>query len=368
MSKFRFRPLAAWAAIAAVSLGGALALAAIATGCGGSSNNTTATAATQGLWVPNYYGNTITEFTGSKLTGSGTPSPTETNSSSDLNQPWGVAFDNSGNLWSTNYAGGGGAGTPTITEYTLSQLKNLGNNPAPAANVVISGRAGPAALTFDSSGDLWVSDINNNDIVEFTPSQLTKSGSPTPSITITSASFNELTTIAFDQSGNLWVASTNQNDVLEFTPSQVSAGGSQTPNIKLATSSIDRDDAIAFDRSGNLWVLNFGNATVQEFAASSLTGSGTITPAAAVTISATTVATSGGTAQSLRIPAGLAFEKSGDLWAANQGSDYYGSLAEFTPSQLASTGSPSPKVFLDSDATGSNINTPKLIAFGPSIP
>ena len=130
-----------------------------------------------------------------------------------------------------------------------------------------------------------------------------------------------------------------------------------------------------------------------EFAASSLTGSGAITPAATATITATTVTTTTGSTESIYGPEGLAFDKSGDLWVANWTSDNYGSLAEFTRKQLAAvvgggspvavgsatdstktrgqtvvaSSGPSPKVFLDSNPTGSNIDAPLLITFGPSV-
>lgn len=333
----------------------------VAAGCGSSGGGGSSSKA-QGLWLPNYGGNTITEFTGSTLKTSSTPTADLTNSGAGLNEPWDTAFDKKGNLWVSNY------NDNTIAEYTASQLKNLKTTPAPAANVVISeSGSGPSGLLFDKSGNLWVAYWTAGEIVEFTPSQLTASGSPAPNITISSSSFNNPSALQFTKSGDLWVANTGGDNVLWFTASQVAAGGSQTPFLTIATGTIGADYAIAFDHSGNLWVTNFGSSTVQEFAANSLTGTGTITPTATVTLSATSVTTSTGTAQSLDGPDGLAFDHSGDLWVANWSSDYSGSLAEFTPKQLAATGSPSPTVFLDSDTNGTNISNPILFTFGPSI-
>ena len=364
-------------ASAFLGLCGAAILIALAAGCGG--NGGSSGSAAQGLWLPNYGGNTITEFTGSKLTKSGTPSATVTNKSADLSEPWAIAFDKKHDLWSTNYE------NDTITEYTASQLGSLHSKPAPTAKVVISEpSSGPSGLQFDESGNLWVAYSSTAELVEFKPSQLTASGSPTPTITVTSPSLYAPSAIEFDKSGNLWVADAGGSDVLEFTASQLAAGGSQTPNLTLATTTIGYDYAIAFDKSGNLWVTNFEADTVLEFAASSLTGSGTITPAATATIIATTVTTATGSADSLDGPDGLAFDKSGDLWVSNWTSDYYGSLAEFTAKQLAAAGSAAadghasaqavtsvsgitPNVFLDSDTAGSNIRNPILIAFGPSV-
>ena len=61
----------------------------------------------------------------------------------------------------------------------------------------------------------------------------------------------------------------------------------------------------------------------------------------------------------------MAFDPGGNLWVSNLQSDNIGSIAEFTPTQLGSSGNPSPAVFLDSDIFGSNIDEPALLTFGP---
>ena len=100
-----------------------------------------------------------------------------------------------------------------------------------------------------------------------------------------------------------------------------------------------------------------------EFAAADLGTSGSPTPK--VIITATPVVTLDGIALSLDFPEGVAFDPAGNLWVANLESDNAGSLAEFTPAQLATSGSPSPAVFLDSDIFGINIHQPSLLTFGP---
>jgi sugar lactone lactonase YvrE len=342
-----------------------------AAACGNSGGSV---AVTQGLWVPNYHGNTVAEFLSSTRKTSGTPSADLTNSGTDLAGPYGSTFDKSRNLWVSNYVYGT-AGTGSLAEYTLSQLKNLATTPAPSANVVISGLTGPTGLAFDSSGNLWVAEYNGNDLLGFTPSQLAASGSPSPAVTITSTSFANPIAVKFDKSGDLWLAdgystadaTGSTGEVFEFTPSQLSTGGMQTPAVSLATPTLAIPFAIAFDHSGNLWVANRSSKTLQEFAASDLHGTGVIQPAATVTIGATSVTTSTGTANSIDTPSGLAFDGSGNLWVANGTSDTNGSLAEFSASQLKVSGSPSPKVFLDSNPSGTNLNFPAQLTFGPSI-
>ncbi len=55
-------------------------------------------------------------------------------------------------------------------------------------------------------GNLWVSNLLSDEIIEYTASQLGTTSSPTPAITITSTALNNPEGLAFDSSGNLWVA------------------------------------------------------------------------------------------------------------------------------------------------------------------
>ena len=74
-----------------------------------------------------------------------------------------------------------------------------------------------AGLAFDSSGDLWVDGYGNNTVFEYTQSQLTKSGSPAPNVTIAGNDINTPFGVAFDRSGNLWVSNEGNDDVVEYT-------------------------------------------------------------------------------------------------------------------------------------------------------
>jgi sugar lactone lactonase YvrE len=129
-------------------------------------------------------------------------------------------------------------------------------------------------------------------------------------------------------------------------------GGALTPSVTVTggTGSIDGPLMIAFDGTGNLWVANgnfSGVNTVVDFTPSQLAASGT--PAPTVVLSANS--------GSLGNPAGLAFDASGDLWVANVA----GSLVEFTPSQLVTSGDPAPSATV----TGTSLSGPFGLAFDP---
>ena len=58
--------------------------------------------------------------------------------------------------------------------------------------------SGPGGLTFDHAGNLWVANTSVSTVVEYAKSQLNKSGSPTPKVTISNNSFNAPYGVAVD--------------------------------------------------------------------------------------------------------------------------------------------------------------------------
>jgi hypothetical protein len=326
--------------------------------------------ATGGLWVPNLFGPTVNEFDSARRASSGNPSPQFSNESADLLLPDSALFDSSQNLWVNN------CGTGTILEFTSAQLAQLGTNSAPTPNTTLTEPASfgsppcPWGAQFDVAGNLWVtnrpasSTVTN--LVAYTPAQLSAGGTQTPATIITSTSFADLRSAAFDASPNLWIVENTNKAILGYKAATLATAaghsGPVNPDIIITPASFVDPRSLAFDAGGNLWTSDcFGQ--LFKLAASSLSASGS--PSPTVTISATSVATATGFASSLDCPEGLAFDPSGNLWVSNLISDNAGSIAEFTAAQLATTGSPSPAVFLDSDVFGLNIDAPAQLTFGP---
>ncbi len=73
-----------------------------------------------------------------------------------LNEPWGLAFDGSGNLYVANY------GNNTIEEFNSSGTGAIFAN---------TGLDEPIGLAFDSSGNLYVANAANSTIEEFSADQ-----------------------------------------------------------------------------------------------------------------------------------------------------------------------------------------------------
>jgi len=168
------------------------------------------------------------------------------------------------------------------------------------------------ALTFDSSGNLYVADNTDNTIYKFTPGGQ-------KSIFATN-SLNSPEGLAFDSSGNLYVANAGDGKIVEFTPGGVGS---------IFASGLNNPDALAFDGKGNLYVANSGDNTIEIF---------TNANAGANAIYLTS-------ANGLDGPAGLAFDNSGtNLYVANLGGGAAGpSVEEFTP--------PSTNVIIIANAT-----------------
>ena len=310
------------------------------------------------LYVGNIDAGTITAYA-APTTGDITPSATISGASSTIDQPYHLTPDAKGDLWVANYGGN------TVTEYTASQLAATGA-PVPAVTLTGAAFSGPVGLTFDSAGDLWVSNYLASTLVMFTPNQVTASGAPTPVVTISSDVLNSLEepeTSAFSSSGDLWVANAQANTLVAFTPSQLAATGSPTPAVTIssnASNSVDYPYALLFDPSGNLWVSNDDANTLVRFSPAQLAVSGSPTPSVTLSSDAT---------GSVDEPWDLAFDAVGDLWLANSegpSSGGTGSVVQFSPQEISTTGSPTPESTISGSSTG--LSSPSGLAFIPPSP
>ena len=189
-----------------------------------------------------------------------------------LSGPTSVAFDAQHRLWVANSANG------TIVRFDRDQLSSSG---APVPTVTISGLAHPGSLAFDATGAIWISDTRSQSIVSFTAAQLATSGTPTPHVVVSVArdSRSSPAGIAFDDQGNLWIADAALQRVLSFSPEQLSTSGTPTPHVTITThdGSLIVPAGLAFDADGSLWVIS-GSGALEKFARASLAVSGAPSP------------------------------------------------------------------------------------------
>ncbi len=240
-------------------------------------------------------------------------------------------------LWVANQSGS------NVIEFPPSELNSSGT-PSP---VLLDGSALAETLgvAFDKSKNLWVT-TGGNLVLEYTPAQLKNLGTvsnPTPHATIGSTMFTGIVGCVFDKHGNLWIIDGEGDGIHELTQKQLKAGSNPdiTPNINItSTASLDYPDFGVFDKSGNLWVSAENNSVVAEFSAAQLGSSGAKTAHIALSSNGS----------SLYDPGQMGFDSKGNLWVANYNGGINGTVVMFAKSQLRASGSPTPKVTLGGSA------------------
>jgi len=356
-------------------------------GCGGGNTGTFPLA---GVWVANSGIPRVQHYPGADFVFSGMhPLPPVPLLTTPFFAPQDTLFGSNNNLWvvdgGTNPATGAGA---AVYRFLFNQIISLNTTPNPSPNFAIKSLAGPVTFkfpqfaAFDSSKNLWVSDSAANAIFEFSAVQLAlPSGTSLKPVAVlvngVAPAFNGPLGIAFDGSGNLWVVNNNASVLIPSTIVEISsadlAAATSVTTAKATTvllssvipgslPTINNPWGILFDGSGNMWFTNEQlsagacSGSVVEFAAGTFAGPGSVTPASKVVITQTAV----GGVNSLCDPNGITMNKSGDIVVANAAGN---SLAQYTASQITSTGNPAPHLLIA--GAGTLLNAPTGLTFGP---
>jgi subtilisin-like proprotein convertase family protein/sugar lactone lactonase YvrE len=240
-----------------------------------------------------------------------TPGGTQsTFASTGLRNPFGLAFDSTGDLYVANNDNDGGAG------YVL-EITPVG------VQIPIPSPSDSKAVAFDSSGNLYIADYGSGTIYKCTPPA--PGGVLTPFASVTPRP----QALAFNSAGDLFVGAgygDGNGSIIEIQPN-----GTKTT---FATG-LNFIDGLAFDSSGNLYESDSfssgGVGTIYKFSPTGQrsTFAGGLDPAMY----------------------GLAFNNAGNLFLAN--SD--GAIHEFTPRGVESTFASNPNLFA---ATGLAFSTP----------
>lgn len=237
---------------------------------------------------------------------------------------------------------------PAILRLDPAQLTDT--TPRDAATVITTSSAllnTLVAVAFDTAGTLWAIGLDDPVLLAFEPAALTSSGSKSARRAIVPAtgSLKSPTALAFDSQQRLWVADFT-GTLNRFDLDQLAVGGTQRPAVSVRVPG--NPAAIAFDASGSLWVSDNVLHVISRYTPAQLVSTGS--PLPGVVLSATEL--------SLVNPAGLAFDRNGNLWVANVGGP---TLASFSPAQLSRTGSPAPNVVITPN--GGSLAVPVGLAF-----
>jgi DNA-binding beta-propeller fold protein YncE len=228
------------------------------------------------VFVANFGGNSITEFDSSGNT-------TTFASGGLLNGPSALAFDGSGNLYVANYYNN------NIVKYT----------PAGVGSIYASaGLNNPTGLAFDGSGNLFAVNSADTNLVAQAGGTIVKFDSVALGLLYASG-LNHPYSVAFDNSGNLYVSENTGNAIDKYSPNGQGSVFASSGNL-LNNPNLNGPWGLAFS-GGNLYVANYTDNSIGEFNSS---GFGTI------------FAASG-----LDRPSGLAFDGLGNLFVANYGNN-----------------------------------------------
>jgi sugar lactone lactonase YvrE len=211
--------------------------------------------------------------------------------STPIGEPWGIAFDSSGNLYISDQ-------TKQVIEKvtpsgTLSIFAGIvgalgAPTPGPATSSHLDA---PEGLATDSAGNLYVADYYNSVIEKITPSGTLSVmagdgayGTPTPG-PATSSRLGSPYGVAADAAGDVYIADYDDSDIDEVTPDgtlSVIAGnggfGTPTYGVPATSSELDGPEDIATTAAGRLYVADTYNSIVELLAPAAVTA-GTTPPA-----------------------------------------------------------------------------------------
>lgn len=143
--------------------------------------------------------------------------------------PTGIAVDNDGNLYVSNWSGS-----------TVTKIDTVGNHSTFADKM-----SSPAGLAFDRSGNLYISDYSKDVIYKVMPD-----GEKTEF----AKGFSTPTGIAFNQAGELLVANRGSNEIVKVDTSG---------NVELVADGMRTPVGVVEDLDRNIYVTNYGGGIIK---------------------------------------------------------------------------------------------------------
>ena len=289
--------------------------------------------------------------------------------SSALNTPNGIAFDSSGNVYIVD------SNNNVVEKVTpsgnLSIFAGTGVAGAPTPGpATVSALNGPGAIAIDRSDNAYISDSSNNVVEKVTPSGTLSifagrgtAGAPTPGPARSSA-LNSLNQVAVDLSGDVYIADSGNSVVEKVTPSGTLSIVAGTGRAGRPTPGPARSSALNYP--GGVAVDSSGSTYIADFGnnvVEKVTPSGTLSIFAGTgTVGAPTSGPA--TSSALGGPAFVAIDSAGTAYIADFGANV---VEKVTPSGTLSilAGKGTPGIPTPGPATSSALDGPVGVAVDP---
>jgi streptogramin lyase/sugar lactone lactonase YvrE len=248
----------------------------------------------------------------------------------ELNVVAGIAFDSAGNLFiadlGNNVVREVIKATGKITTVAGNGTAGYSGDNGPASAAELNQ---PTVLAFDSAGDLFIADANNNvvrEVEKATGNIITVAGNGTVGYSgdngpATSAELNIPFGLAFDTAGNLFITDSGNNvirEVVKASGNIVTFAGDGTAGYSgdggpATAAELNYSGSIAFDAAGNLFIADYKNNVIREV----LKATGNI-----ITVAGNGTAGYNGdnvpaTAAELNEPNDIAIDSAGDIFIAD---------------------------------------------------
>jgi sugar lactone lactonase YvrE len=224
-------------------------------------------------------GDTVVEYSAKQVKNlKNDPAPTPVKvftSAATFSSLYGCNFDKQGNLWLVDY------NNDALYEFSKPQLAGPSGDIAPAVTITSPDMSGPNFVTFDKNGNAWVDNESGASIAEFSASQLGAGGNLSATVLIQDDGNGSLYApgeIGFDSKGNLWVPNYDNDTVVEYKRSQLGSSGAPTPAVTLSSAVFNGPWGLVFQGSGKLVVMNYDDALISKFTANQLKNSGAPVP------------------------------------------------------------------------------------------
>ena len=200
----------------------------------------------------------------------------------------GIAVDASGNVWVTN-----------PNNNSVCEFDSSGKLISPNRGYIGGGLDRPYGIAVDTSGHVWVtnSKLNGKSISEFDGK-----GNAMTSSSFTGGGLEYPVDVAADVGGHIWVTNIGTSRKTNHSLSEFDSSGKPlSPSSGYTGGGLDAPVGIAVDASGHVWVANLGKSSLSEFDNSGKP----LSPS------------SGYTGGGLNNPMDIAVDASGDVWVAN---------------------------------------------------